>query len=155
MKLSLSAITIITFLALLSCSTSKKKFGNYINTWRYWTPMIVLKEDSTFEFISIDNSGVKYDTSKNEYGGLTITTTNFQTCYDSTYGKYILNNDTVKFIYLTDALPGTNGCFSRRPQKMLWQGKNLYFVNASGAVLKQKDYYFKWTKGKAYTLYRN
>lgn len=151
----LQTIIVITFFALFSCSTSKRKFGNYVNTWRYWTPMIVLKKDSTFEFISINNNGIKYDTSKAEYGSLIIRTKNFQTCYDSTYGKYILNRDTVKFFYVTDTLSGSNNCFSRRPEKMLWEGKHLYFVNASGAVLKQKEHYFKRTKGKAYTLYRN
>lgn len=151
MKHPFTTTILITLLVLQGCSVNKK-YGNYINPWRFWTPMITLNADSSFSYIAINNSGVAYDTSKIDYGIL-IRQKNFQTCYDSTYGRYALNRDTVSFMYHTDTLPGKNGCYSDRPGRMLWKGNKLYIVYALGQVWKRKEHYFKWTKGKAAILF--
>lgn len=131
-----------------SCTSSKRYYGNYYNPWRFWTPLIVLNEDSTFEYVAIDNNGIKIDTIDFTSESILTRIVQFQKCIDSTYGFYSLHNDTIQFSYKTDTLPGTNNCFSFRPNRMLWQGKNLYFVLPNGMVWKQKEYYLKLKKGK-------
>lgn len=110
--------------------------------------MIVLNEDSTFEYIAIDNNGIKIDTVEINSESILTRVVQYQKCIDSTYGIYSLHDDTIQFSYKTDTLPGINNCFSFRPDRMLWQGKNLYYFLPNGKVWKQKEYYLKLRKGK-------
>jgi hypothetical protein len=133
--------------------TSKRYYGNYYNKWRYWGAMYVLKSDSSFDYTFRNNAGEVTTTRETPTG--TITTTNSSYIFsDSSYGKYSMQGDTIYFTYLTDIVKGNFNGNNIRPEKLLWQGKKLFYITSDGQVIRQKEYYMKLRKDKVGNLYR-
>jgi hypothetical protein len=157
MRIPMKTVYKLTFAFLLVsqvASSQTRHFGNYFNKWRYWGPMFTLKEDSTFDYVIRTNAGTVTTTKPGEYGTITTTTDSY-IFSDSSYGTFKLYKDTVFFSYLTKEVEGDFNGHNIRPTKLFWKGKSLYYINPlTGAVLRQKEYYMKWSKWKAPNLSR-
>jgi hypothetical protein len=136
-----------------SCVAQKRHFGNYYNKWRYWGPMLILKADSSFEYIERANVGeVKVPTEVN--GRRSFTTSNYF-FYDSSYGTYSILNDTVSLHFATDIVKGDFNGFNIRPGRLYWRRRSLFYIHPlTNEVLRQKEYYMKWSKRRAPNLSR-
>jgi hypothetical protein len=147
----------LTFLFLLiyqAASSQTRHFGNYFNKWRYWGPMFTLKSDSTFDYVIRTNAGTVTTTKQGDYGTITTTTDSYLFS-DSSYGTFTIFKDTVFFRYVTQEVEGDFNGHNIRPKKLFWKGKSLYYIHPlNGAVLRQKEYYMKWSKWKAPNLSR-
>ena len=148
----------LIFLFLLSsqtCFSQTRHFGNYFNKWRYWGPMFTLRSNLTFDYIIRTNAGTVTTTKQGDHG--TITTTSDSYIFlDSSYGTYTIFKDTVFFNYVTKEIEGDFNGHNLRPTKLFWKGKSLYYIHPqNGAVLRQKEYYMKWSRWKAPNLLRS
>jgi hypothetical protein len=116
--------------------------------------MFTLKADSTFDYINRTNAGTVTTTKQGDYGTITTTTDSY-IFSDSSYGTFTVVKDTVFFSYETKEVQGDFNGHNMRPTKLFWKGKSLFYVHPlTGAVLRQKEHYMKWSKWKAPNLSR-
>lgn len=151
LKIIYGATISLVLISLVSLA-QKRHFGNYINKWRYWGPMFILKSDSTFDYILRTNAGTVTKMNQTEHGTVTTTTDSY-IFSDSSYGRYKIINDTVFLSYATEEVEGEFNGHNRRPAKLYWEGKSLYYIHPqTGFVLRQKEYYMTRSKRKTSNL---
>ena len=136
----------------MSCA-SRRHYGNYYNKWRYWGAMFVLKADSTFDYTLRDDLGPVTIADTSSFGIVTQSH-NFFVFYDSSYGRYELYGDTLYLTYFTDTVKGYLNGDNARPQRLLWQGKKLFYFSANGYAVKKKEWYMVFRKDKVANLSR-